>query len=104
MPTLPEPEHLLRLTDAAYEDGVSGIRAGADAVTVSQTVFDQDGDVPDPMGLSALFVSWGQFLDHDLDLTPDNSGEFVQVPGLVGPLDRSAFDAETGIDSPPPSR
>ncbi len=100
MPILTEPGHLARLMDANYADGLSEIMAGADAVSIASTVFDQDGAMPDPQGLSTMFVSWGQFLDHDLDLTRDNSGEFVFVPGLVAPLDRSAFDPETGITGP----
>lgn len=100
MPLLTNPTALLRLTDAHYSDGLSGMFRLDDAATIARVVFDQDGDMPDPAGLSSLFVDWGQFLDHDLDLTRDASGEILQVPGLVGPFQRSVFDPETGIDTP----
>lgn len=73
---------------------------GVDPVRVASTLFDQDRPMPEPSGLSALFVSWGQFVDHDLSLTPDASGEEVTVPGLVAPLVRSSYDPATGIDGP----
>ena len=92
--------HLLRLTSVAYGDGLSSMRTGTDPVQVAQTVFDQDGDMPNPQGLSDLFVSWGQFADHDLSHTPDASGEMVFVPGLVAPLERSIYDPATGTMGP----
>lgn len=100
MPVLAAPEQLIRLTDARYGDGFSTLIDGVDAVSVAQGIFDQDGSITSIEGLSILFVSWGQFTDHDLSLTRDNTGEFVQVPGLSGPLDRSAFDPATGTTDP----
>ena len=95
-----EADHLLRLTGAAYADGIGDMVTGADPVAVSRVVFDQSGDMPNELGASDLFVTWGQFIDHDLSLTPDASGEFVASPGLVAPLQRSVYDQTTGIDSP----
>jgi len=100
MPILTEPQALLRLTDARYGDGLSALIDGADPVQIAQVVFSQDGDMPNPARLSTLFVSWGQFTDHDLSLTLDASGEFVPVPGLAGPLNRSLYDPATGITGP----
>lgn len=100
MPILTDPTALLRLTDAHYSDGLSGIARLDDAAEIARVVFDQEGDMPDPGGLSSLFVDWGQFLDHDLDLTRDASGEILQVPGLIGPFQRSVYDAASGIDTP----
>jgi len=71
-----------------------------DPAVTARIVFDQDGDMPNSAGLSDLFVSWGQFVDHDLSLTPDASGEHVFVPGLVAPFERSQFDTsltDTGM-------
>ncbi|GGH41116.1 hypothetical protein GCM10010973_37870 [Cribrihabitans marinus] len=56
--------------------------------------------MPSSAGLSALMVFWGQFLDHDLSLTRDASGELVAVPGLMGPFQRSVHDGGTGPGDP----
>jgi peroxidase len=56
--------------------------------------------MPNPAGWSALLVSWGQFLDHDLSLTRDASGEFISVSGLAGPFQRSLYDGGTGTGDP----
>ncbi|MFO0965945.1 MAG: peroxidase family protein [Gemmataceae bacterium] len=63
---------LLRLAPAAYSDGSTP--AGADrpsARVVSNTVADQgSADIISDRDLAAMLYAWGQFLDHDLDLTP----------------------------------
>lgn len=87
---------LLRLTSVSYGDGLSTMNSGADPVNTAFIVFDQSVDMPNASGLADLFVSWGQFVDHDLSLTPDASGEHVFVPGLVAPLERSIYDETTG--------
>jgi len=89
--------HLLRLTTADYSDGLSEMNMGTDPVAISRVIFDQEGDMPNDQGLSTIFTFWGQFLDHDLSLTPDHTGEMVFVPGLVAPLQRSSYDRATGI-------
>ena len=96
-----ETEHTLlsRLTPADYANNTNSLINRGDPVAIAQTVFDQDGDMPNSAGLSTLFVSWGQFTDHDLSLTPDTSGEFVAAEGLAGPLERSVFDEATGVDT-----
>ena len=72
-PFLANIEAQERLVEARYDDGVSEVFAGgADPVTVSMVVFDQDGDSPNDAGLSTLFTTFGQFLDHDMVLTLDN--------------------------------
>ena len=87
---------LLRLTPVDYADDISQMKTGTDPMTVARIVFDQSNDMPNSLGISDLFVSWGQFVDHDLSLTPDASGELVHVPGMVAPLERSVFDPSTG--------
>ena len=37
--------------------------------TISNMLFDQSGDLPNSHGLTSGVWQWGQFLDHDLDLT-----------------------------------
>ena len=92
--------HLLRRTTADYADGLSLMQQGTSAAEIARVVFDQTGDMPNDAGLASIFTFWGQFIDHDLSLTPDASGEIVRVPGLVAPLERSVYDPATGTDGP----
>jgi peroxidase len=62
---------LLRLMAPAYDDGVSA-PAGAgrpSARAVSNAVAAQGGSIPNAEGLSGFLFQWGQFVDHDIDLT-----------------------------------
>jgi peroxidase len=75
---------LLRLTPAAYDDGISEPRGGDPSFlpssrAISNTVFDQSEFIPNSTGVSDWFWQWGQFLDHDLDLTPATSGETFNI-------------------------
>jgi peroxidase len=63
---------LLRLAPAAYSDGLSA-PAGTSrpsARVISNTLSTHgDADIPNSKNLSAFAYLWGQFIDHDLDLT-----------------------------------
>ena len=62
---------LLRAIPADYGDGVSS-PAGADRPSpraVSNVVAVQETLIPNPLGTSDHLWQWGQFLDHDIDLT-----------------------------------
>ena len=108
----------LRLAAAAYADGVSA-PAGAglpDARTVSNVVADQGGtEILNDRSLSAMIYAWGQFIDHDLDLTASGTGAFnIAVPAgdptfdptgtgtQVISLTRSAGDPATGTGASNP--
>jgi hypothetical protein len=104
---------LLRRTTLAYEDGV-GVPAGAaraSARAISNAVCAQTDLVPNAAGASDFVWQWGQFLDHDIDLTPvlvpaepfdiavptgdpwfDPAGTGTQVI----PLDRSYYELKGG--------
>ncbi|MEJ6398176.1 peroxidase family protein [Yoonia sp. 208BN28-4] len=99
MPLTSDRPALIRLTDARYGDGIGTPFGGVDPVIISNGLFDQDGDMPNSAGLSNLFVAWGQFMDHDLSLSPENHAETIAAPGLVAPLERSEVADGTGIDS-----
>jgi hypothetical protein len=104
---------LIRLAPSAYADGVSA-PAGANrpnARFVSNTLSDQtnpqdptqDTDILNGQSLSDFIYVFGQFLDHDLDLTKDNSGQPFDIPpgsptDPMGtePFNRSGFDPATG--------
>jgi len=65
-------ESLLRPEPAAYEDGISappttGLPSPRE---VSNAVAAQSGPILSSVGFTDLFWLWGQFLDHDVDLTP----------------------------------
>ena len=66
---------LLRLANPAYEDGLSVPRGGFNPIlpsarAISNAVSAQSGLVPNSAHASDWIWQWGQFLDHDLDLTP----------------------------------
>ena len=106
-------EQLLRLVSVEYGDGIS-TPAGEDrpsAREVSNAVVAQTELTTNDRGLTDLVWLWGQFIDHDLDLTesadpveafnievptgdeyfdPDGTGEQVIA------LNRSIYDEETG--------
>ncbi|MBI2825079.1 MAG: peroxidase [Planctomycetia bacterium] len=105
---------LLRTAPAAYADGLSA-PAGANrpsAREISNVIADQgDADIINDRNLSAMIYVWGQFIDHDLDLTTGASpaqpfnvavptGDPQFDPNGIGTqtikLNRSKFDPATG--------
>jgi len=75
---------LLRLADANYEDGIGDMADNLpSAREISNALSEQDGDVLNELGASDLLWAWGQFIDHDIDLSESGSTEFVPiaVPG-----------------------
>ncbi len=114
-------EELLRIADADYSDGIS-TPAGEDRPSAREisnvlSTADIEGTRSD-RGLSAFIYVWGQFLDHDIDLTSDQAvgGESFDIevpagdpqfdPASTGtatiPLIRSQFASDTGnsLDNP----
>ncbi len=106
---------LLRLIPASYDDGIQSI-AGSDrpsARLISNRVVAQAESIPNTAGASDFIWQWGQFLDHDIDLTdgidpPEAAdiavpnGDPYFVPNSTGtvviPLNRSLYDVATGTD------
>jgi hypothetical protein len=74
---------LVRAADPAYADGVSAL-AGADRLSprvISNLVLAQTASILNDRGLSDFVWQWGQFLDHDLDLTTAASpAEHADIP------------------------
>jgi len=112
-------EPLLRLVEPAYSDGVASL-AGAErpsARAVSNRVHSQEELTFNPYGASDYLWQWGQFLDHDIDLTdgvdPPEAAD-IDVPvgdpffdpeaagGATISLNRSLYDpaSGTGTDTP----
>ena len=59
-----------RIGDAHFADGVDAMTSGPNPRMISNVVVGQgDADVPNAEGLSGMMYAWGQFIDHDLDLS-----------------------------------
>ncbi len=108
---------LRRIVPSAYSDGLSQL-AGPDrpsARAISNALSAQNESVPNGANASDFLWQWGQFLDHDIDLTdgadpaepaniavptgdpwfdPTGSGS-VEIP-----MNRSLYDSASGIDRP----
>lgn len=99
-------EQLLRLAPPHYEGGVSR-PAGLgrpNPSRVSEVVCNQGRSKPHP-SLTDVMWAWGQFVDHEIDLTPESMGEPFPIPpvderGLPKrpemAFERSIFDTATG--------
>ena len=84
---------LIRIAPAAYADGLSTPSGPSrpNARQISYSIFDQGTTYPvDNRGLSAMFYAWGQFIDHDLSLTP--SATASQPFNIVVPTGDPWFD------------
>jgi hypothetical protein len=106
---------LMRYAPTAYGDTLStpggGSRPGARAI--SNSVCDEPTDVHNTRLLSDWIYGWGQFIDHDLDLTgsgdvafdiPVPSGDPYFDPTGTGSIwiyfNRSLYDSNTGTSVP----
>lgn len=96
-----------RLAPALYADGIGVPVDRMNPRIISNLMFDQTDNTNDPKGLSAYVWVFGQFIDHDITLVPDEENEtlMIRVPdgdliGPVIPIKRSVFDPATGINSP----
>ena len=114
-------QQLLRVAQAEYGDGIS-TPAGEDrpsAREISNALAAQDLDTAaSDRQLSAFIYVWGQFLDHDIDLTEPSAdapesfpitiptGDIYFDPTGTGtaeiPFTRSIFDLATGTDTTNP--
>ena len=104
--------HLLRYATVSYMDRVSGAPTWLpNARLISNTALAQGDPVPNTAMASDILWQWGQFLDHDIGLTPQGSpGESLDIavpngdptfdPGGNGRstirFTRSEFDSGTG--------
>jgi len=103
---------LLRLSPVSYGDGISS-PAGSrrpSARAISNAISAQSTDAVNNRYMSDLVYVFGQFVDHDIDLTPSGTTEALNVavpkgdasfdPAGTGtkviPFGRSVYDASTG--------
>jgi len=83
---------LLRHTTIAYGDG-SGSPAGSDqrsAREISNLVVAQDHLIRNSRNVSDHLWQWGQFIDHDMDLTP--AANPIEVFNIPVPAGDPSFD------------
>ena len=81
-------DQLIRFAPNTYADGISSI-AGPNRPNpraVSNAVFAQNDLINDQFGISDFCWVFGQFIDHDIDLTPDGSSELVSVNVPAGDI------------------
>ena len=103
---------LVRWTRARYDDGWSAPaqRLRPNPRVVSNLVNREDRAIPNPLGASSFLWLWGQFLDHDIDLTGAGDEAFPIAVPMGDPLFdpdgsgdvaieffRSVYDPATGI-------
>jgi hypothetical protein len=111
--------NFLRVAPSDYEDGIS-TASGSDRVSarvISNVIADQAGQsLTSERLLSAMMYAWGQFIDHDLDLTKSGTSESLPIPVPKGdpwfdptasglqtiPLIRSAAATGTGTSTANP--
>ena len=110
--------HQLQLVPIGFTDGI-GMPAGLDRPNprvISNAIFDQEELLPDVLGLSDYAWIWGQFIDHDITLSPEDPAQPMSIfipkgdkyfdPDSTGVAQlhtlRSMYDHSTGtsIDNP----
>ena len=99
-----------RIGAAHFADGVWALRTDLpNARLVSNLVVDGNGATPNTEGLSGMMYAWGQFIDHDINLTRSDEVTHIDItvpaddPTLSGsiPLTRSVIDPLTGVIGKP---
>jgi hypothetical protein len=109
-------QDLVRLAPAAYADGLSapnGTSRPSARVISNAVAAHGDEEIPSTTKLSAYAYLWGQFIDHDLDLTNTGTDSLpIAVPTGDPSFDpfgtgtqtiaftRSLYDPATGTTSP----
>ncbi len=110
---------LLRTAAAEYGDGIASPAGDGrpSAREISNAISDQGGEtILNAQQLSAMAYAWGQFIDHDLDLTPTGGKEVLKIEVPTGdpsfdPLStgtkgiytsRSVFNSATGTSADTP--
>jgi len=95
-----------RLGPAHFSDGISALRTDLpNARTISNLVVDGNGATPNKEGLSGMMYAWGQFIDHDINLTLSDGVNHIDIAVPSGDavlsgsisMTRSVIDPLTGV-------
>src|SRR3954451_213001 len=103
-----------RLGLAHFSDGVSIPLDGPNPRTIRNVVVGEgDPYVANAEGLSAMMYAWGQFIDHDLDLSQSDGVNHIDIPippgdpnfpaGSVIAMTRAIIDPATGAGTGHPA-
>lgn len=85
-------DFLRRLTAPSYIDGMGAVDPSLpNARTVSNVLGTQTSSLPDSRNLSEWAWVWGQFLDHDMDHTPNASAAVNGTLPIPIPADDPVF-------------
>jgi hypothetical protein len=100
----------IRLGTAHFSDGIAALPTNLpNARTVSNLVVAGSGATPNKEGLSGMMYAWGQFIDHDINLTLSDGVNHIDIavpsgdPVLSGSISmtRSVIDPLTGVAGKP---
>jgi peroxidase len=96
----------LRIGVTRFADGISALVGGPNPRMISNVVVGEgDAAVANPQGVSGMMYAWGQFIDHDLDLTrsgsthidiPVPAGDAIFPDGSVIAMTRAIVDPASG--------
>jgi peroxidase len=92
-------QDLLRVAPAQYGDGISTLaganRPSARLISTTIATDSTDGGVPNSRFMSDWVYAWGQFIDHDLDLTKNGTGAQLQPANIPVPTGDPFFDPKS---------
>lgn len=99
-----------RIGTAHFSDGVSALRTDLpNPRTISNLVVAGNAETANAEGLSGMMYAWGQFLDHDINLTNSDEVNHIDItvpagdPTLSGSISmtRAVIDPATGVAGKP---
>lgn len=104
-----------RIGPARFADGISAPVDGPNPRMISNVVVGEgDPAVANPQGVSGMMYAWGQFIDHDLNLTRSDgvhhidvaipAGDPIFADGSVIAITRAIVDPATGTGIQNPVR
>lgn len=90
---------LIRVSDVTYKDSISELSTDLpSARLVSNNIAKQDEAISNERPLTDMLWQWGQFLDHDIDLTdPAVPAEEANIPVPLGDPSFDPFSTGTQI-------
>lgn len=100
-------EEMVRLTYAAYANAIDTPEYYGNAREISNAMADIPNGTPNSFDSSQLFIFFGQYIDHDIDLVPEdpNAGQMSTIVpngdpafpgGSILDMTRSGYIAGTG--------